>query len=907
MAADGSIIVDTKIDTGDLSDAEKVIKRAFGKVVDSAEEMSESVEDAVEGAASAAKGLKRAGDAAEDFAKQADKAADKSTGAFKEMFSATALSGLAVEALKSVGAALKDFIAGSVEAAADIKANNAQFSETFKDLEATATKSLKQIEKKTGTTASRMKSSYTRIFAYTKTIGAESAEAMDITNRAMLAAADSAAYYDKSLEETVETLQSFLKGNFENDAALGIAATETTRNAMANKLYAKSFIELSESQKVDTLLAMVEAGNQVSGALGQAARESDSWTNATGELNEAMRQLQAIIGSPIMEALTPIIQGITNAIYGLIESTAADKLQQNLEGVVDTFADAEKQFAKTAKQTTANATVAKSFVKRLKELEAAGLDTADAQKKYATTVKALNELMPELNLSINEQTGLVNKETGAIEKQIDAMRERAMFAAYEGLYTEAVKAQADAMVVLTDAQAQLTELEAERMIVEGQLSEVTNGQVTEATALAQAIQSMNDAFLGMPASVDDAVTSTTTLSTEQQTLNEQLIANTSEQAKLNNTIGEAQAAYDQYGEEIARIEKAMGGMIPQTQKTAEAMEGAGVAVDDVVASLEELDAQYQEAERSARSSIDSQVGYFSELKKSSSDSAEKIIKNWDSQKEGFDRYTANLEKAVDMGLDETLVQQLADGSTESMAILDEFVNGTDTSVDDINAAWKRMNESRKTASQAMADIQTEVEKKLGEIIDGAGDAGIDTVKALAGKIEDNKSRVASAMRELAEEAIAAYNRTITNGRYKTPSGASTSSRGAGISPYSVSAVSAVPMAVSEITPAADPGATLLSTMSRTTPLLASGTIIPPNATTSGASTFATASASTFAHTPHAIAALADDMVKSNVAGHEATVGVLSQILEAVLGIELDGETLSRAVDNYRRKEAVSRG
>lgn len=902
MAADGSIIINTKIDTSGFSDAEKALKRSFGKVADSAEEMGDSIEGAFDGATDAAKGLKKAGDAADDFAKQADKAADKSKSAFKEMFSATALSGLAVEALKSVGAALKDFIAGSVEAAADIKANNAQFSETFKDLEGTATKSLKKIEKQTGTTASRMKSSYTRIFAYTKTIGAESAEAMDITNRAMLAAADSAAYYDRSLEETVETLQSFLKGNFENDAALGIAATETTRNAMANKLYAKSFIELSESQKVDTLLAMVEAGNQASGALGQAARESDSWTNATGELNEAMKQLQAIIGSPIMEGLIPIIQGITNAIYGLIESTAADKLQQNLEGVVETFADAEKQFAKTAKQTTANATVAKSFVKRLKELEAAGLDTADAQKKYATTVKALNDVMPELNLSINEQTGLVNKETSAIEDQIDAMRERAMFAAYEGLYTEAVKAQADAMVVLTDAQAQLTELEAERMIVEGQLSEVTNGQVTEANALSQAIQGMNDAFLGMPASVDEAVTSTTTLSTEQQALNEQLIANASEQAKLNNTIGEAQAAYDQYGEEIARIEEAMGGMIPQTQKTAEAMEGAGVAVDDVVASLEELDAQYQEAERSARSSIDTQVGYFSELKKSSSDSAEKIIKNWDSQKEGFDRYTANLEKAVDMGLDETLVQQLADGSTESMAILDEFVNCTDTSVDDINAAWQRMNESRKTVSQAMADIQTEVEKKLGEIIDGAGDAGIDTVKALAGEIEGNKSRVASAMRELAEEAIAAYNRTITNGRYKTPSGASTSSRNAGISPYSVSTVSAETMTLSTITPAADMGIALASTLSAATPLLASGTIVPPQATTSGAVTFARASNSR----------TAVDLNQAEVVNAISSVGaaVLQnqvELIEAIYGIELDGEMLSKAIDRYRRKEAVSRG
>lgn len=895
--ADGSIIIDTKIDTSGLSDAEREWKKVFGKVSDSVEDMGDSVNDA---ASDAAKGLKKAGEAADDYAKQADKAA------FKEMFAATALSGLAVEALKEAGQAIKDFVVGSVEAAADIKASNSQFSETFKDLERTATKSLKQIEKKTGTTASRMQSSYTKIFAFSKTIGAESAEALDISNRAMLAAADSAAYYDKSLEETVETLQSFLKGNFENDAALGIAATETTRNAMANKIYAKSFIELSEAQKTDVLLSMVEAGNQASGALGQAAREADSWTNSTGELSEAMRQLQAVIGSPIMEALTPIVQGITKAIYDMIEVTAADKLQQNLDGIVETFEDAEKQFEKTAKQTKVNATVAKSFVKRLKELEAAGLDTADAQKKYATTVQALNQIMPELNLSIDEQTGLVNMETAAIEDQIEAMRERAMVAAYEDMYTEAVKAQAEAMVVLTDAQAQLTEMEAERMVIEGQMSEVLSKQTEDTANLAAETLRANAALVGVPESVLASISAYDYLSNEQQNLTNQLSGTISEQTKLNNTIEEAQAAYDQYGEEIARNEKAMGGFIPRTEQAAEAMEGAGAAADDVVASLEELDAQYQEAERSARSSIDSQVGYFSELKKTSSDSAEKIIKNWDSQKEAFDRYTGNLEKAVDMGLDETLVQQLSDGSTESMAILDEFVNGTDTSVDDINAAWKRMNESRQTVSQAMAAIQTDVEKKLGQMVDDAKAAGIDTVKAMASKIEGNKSYVTRAMQELAQAAISAYNRTISNGKYKTPSGGSTNAKNAGMSTYSVSTVVAQTAAVATAEPMAQL-MTTMATISPNTPMLAAGTIIPPNSTTSGASTFARPSASYSGNDAKQMLAMGEDVVRSNIVGHEATVDVLSQILEAVLSIELDGETLTKSVERYQRKRAVCRG
>lgn len=144
--------------------------------------------------------------------------------------------------------------------------------------------------------ATRMQGSYTKIYAFAKTAGADSEEALGLAQRALEAAADSAAYYDRSIEDATEALQSFLKGNYANDAALGIAATETTRNTAANEKYAKSFQELSESQKVDVLLSMVEAGNKASGALGQAARESDSWENATGELKEAQRQLQAVLG-----------------------------------------------------------------------------------------------------------------------------------------------------------------------------------------------------------------------------------------------------------------------------------------------------------------------------------------------------------------------------------------------------------------------------------------------------------------------------------------------------------------------------------------------------------------------------------------------------------------------------------
>ena len=57
----------------------------------------------------------------------------------------------------------------------------------------------------------------------------------------------------------------------------------------------------------------------------------------------------------------------------------------------------------------------------------------------------------------------------------------------------------------------------------------------------------------------------------------------------------------------------------------------------------------------------------------------------------------------------------------------------------------------------------------------------------------------------------------------------------------------------------------------------------------------------------AVAIVMEDMVQSNIAGHEATVAVLQAILEAVNAIDTSDERYATAVDSYNRKIAVSRG
>lgn len=223
------------------------------------------------------------------------------------------------EKLSAISEKLVEVGKESLEAAAQMQASNAQFTTVFGDMETQAREALNAIGQEMDIVPERLQGSFTQMASFAKTSGLDTAEALDLTSRATRAAADGAAFYDKSIESVTESLQSFLKGNFANDAALGISATETTRNAAANELYGKSFKDLSEAQKQLTLLQMVEDGNKLSGALGQAARESDGLENVMGNLKQAGTNALSAIGQPLLEMMIPVFQTLATIVKGVAE------------------------------------------------------------------------------------------------------------------------------------------------------------------------------------------------------------------------------------------------------------------------------------------------------------------------------------------------------------------------------------------------------------------------------------------------------------------------------------------------------------------------------------------------------------------------------------------------------------
>lgn len=712
------------------------------------DQMANGMDDAGDQAAHAANEIEDLGEGMDDAS---DSALD-----FSDILGANLISDVVMNGLEAAVDLFKDFAAGSLDAASDVRAAESQFDQTFGDMKKQAKQSLQAISDDTEIATTRMQGDFTKLYAFIKTAGADSATALNISSRAMTAAADNAAYFDRSIEDVTESLQSFLKGNYENDTALGISATETTRNTKANELYAKSFKDLSESQKIDVLLSMVEAGNQASGALGQAAREADSWTNVTGELNEAWRQLQATFGEPVLDAMVPLIQGITGALKEMAEQSSWDILADGVDDFESAMEDAEAACSKAQETTRVTATSAEIYVKRLRELEKQGLDTAEAQQEYSFVVDQLNQLIPDLNLSIDEQTGLLSKNVEAIEADIAAWEQQATMAALQAKYNDVLKARGQLDQQRIDALARLSILN----------NQVATTEQMIATAMQGATAAERDAIarlLEFPGVYDSAAGAAdawqriilggelTTLSSNDA-LREMVLslgAAGEEQSKLSAEVASAEEAMRNYDSEIAVASESIK-VFNQEQEQGNTILGAtSEKVQAAQAAVDELNASYTSAKESARQSIDSQIGYFDELTGKSDMSAEKIIQNWEAQKAAFDEYSVNLQKAVDMGLDEALVQQLSDGSEQSMLILNELVNGTELSVDDINAAFRGTDEARENWANTVGGIKSDYDSTIKEIKDAAAADGVYIVDGLARGVNNNAYRFTNAMSSLA--------------------------------------------------------------------------------------------------------------------------------------------------------------
>lgn len=229
---------------------------------------------------------------------------------------ARSASGVIQGAFKKIGAAvvtyfavdkIKDFGQAIVQASAEVSAEQSAFEQVMGDYSSQAQEKLNSVAEATGVMASRLTPYMTSITAKFKGLGYGIDDATGLAQRGLTLASDAAAFWDKSLDDSMGALNSFINGSYEGGEAIGLFANDTQLASYAVKQgivsETKEWSNLDEARKQATRMQYAEDMYKLSGATGQAAKEADQYANVQANLTEKWRQFKAQIGEPILQNL----------------------------------------------------------------------------------------------------------------------------------------------------------------------------------------------------------------------------------------------------------------------------------------------------------------------------------------------------------------------------------------------------------------------------------------------------------------------------------------------------------------------------------------------------------------------------------------------------------------------------
>lgn len=234
--------------------------------------------------------------------------------------------------------------------------------------------------------------------AMSKSFGFSEAQAYDMSTALTQLTGDVASFYNISQDLAYIKLKSVFTGETETLKDLGVVMTQSALDqfALANG-YGKTTSEMTEQEKVALRLAFVQ--KQLSAASGDFIRTSDSWANQVRVMQLQLQSLKATVGQGLINLFTPVLRVINillgklatlaNAFKSFTELITGKKSsgQTGASGAglagTDAIADTADQYGEAADNA--------------EKLAGATNDTADATKKATKAAKGYLSPLDEIN------------------------------------------------------------------------------------------------------------------------------------------------------------------------------------------------------------------------------------------------------------------------------------------------------------------------------------------------------------------------------------------------------------------------------------------------------------------------------------------------------------------------------
>ena len=346
MAADGSIIIDTRIDTDGISSGVKEVQAAFKDLANSVKEINANINsifhDGFEKLEDSFQSLQQKSEKVENSMDKMGNSAKKTGTTVSNSFNKMDISGasrkvnLLGRQFEGLGTIVKriGFLVGSAFAVGKLIQFGKESIELGSDLAevqnvvdvtfTTMSDKVNEFAKNAMTSAGlseTMAKRYVGTFgAMSKSFGFSEAQAYDMSTALTQLTGDVASFYNISQDLAYIKLKSVFTGETETLKDLGVVMTQSALDqyALANG-YGKTTSAMTEQEKVALRLAFVQ--KQLSAASGDFIRTSDSWANQVRVMQLQLQSLKATVGQGLINIFAPVLK-VINVLLGKLATLA---------------------------------------------------------------------------------------------------------------------------------------------------------------------------------------------------------------------------------------------------------------------------------------------------------------------------------------------------------------------------------------------------------------------------------------------------------------------------------------------------------------------------------------------------------------------------------------------------------
>lgn len=479
--------------------------------------------------------------------------------------------------------------------------------------------------------------------------------------------------------------------------------------------------------------ALVNAITAFAGVIGAVVAALAAYAVAAKVAAAASAILTAAI--PVVNVImgvTAAVAAITAGIVALATAAANDavpsvkELTEAARGMREAMDEAKDTYNDTVTSTMAAAGVAETYIGKLEELEAAGLNTDEQNRQYHNTLALLCQVVPELSDYIDLETDTIEGGTAALRANTEAWKQNAMQKAYQEQLTQLYSQYSAVLIEAEENSIGLTRAQYDLEAANKKYNDTLDRMDELWADAAKQAEDYNKEYYGMA----DA---TSFLSQEYYDLQNSLY-------DINDEISTAEAQARNYQKAMDDDAEAVADAEAEIALAEEAVKNLTAAMDDGTGSSEEAAAQaqefqdvisgvqekinalteaYTEAYNAAYESVSGQYQLWDEAAAVVATSAGSINSALESQIAYWQNYNTNLQSLTERSADieglSDVIASFADGSSESVNAVAGMASATDEELAAMVANWQTLQQEQQNASGSIADLKTDFTNTMDEL------------------------------------------------------------------------------------------------------------------------------------------------------------------------------------------------